>query len=277
MRILFHIVAFCLVAQVAGAKSELHECNSVKDGDAKIVKFETTTRAGDRVEILGALMRPADPGPFPAIVLLHRVFGVEKPDCFRAAQQRYRQWGYMSLLVDSNSVARKVRDGYGPTTLTGYDELDQAVDALSAAAYLKALPAVDEESVIIVGHAFGGSAALRATSRSVMATRGDAIDRLKPFPALAVVVWHPACPTELLDIQVPVIIIMGTEDNLNSSRACRAMHAVPIGAAPQPSLQFIQGAGHNFDVAWFTEYDPLATSRAYKMLKSFMERHVPVR
>jgi len=153
MAVLLVMMAFAAPTAADPTARELQKCEMAVDGDAKVVDFTTYTRQGSTAPLYGLMVQPDGGGPYPAVVLLHRVFGIETPDCFKNEMRRYRSWGYLSLLVDSNSAPREVRTGTSGETLTGYSHADQAADALGAADYLGSLPDVEGSEVAIVGHA----------------------------------------------------------------------------------------------------------------------------
>ena len=264
------VTTFTVQTLLAAGASELIKCEMVVDGTAKVVEFNTYTHDGSTASISGAIIRPDGEGPFPAVVLLHRVFGVETPDCFKNEMSRYRSWGYIALLIDSNSAPRKVRTGTSGETPTGYSHFDQAADALAGTAYLASLPNVKKSEIAIVGHAYGGSAVLRAISeasmKGILARQQDR----NRMHILAAVAWHPACPVSLQDLGVPLLMITGAKDSVNSSRACATMKVTTMAGVSPPEHEIFPEAGHNFDVDWFTEYNPETTGRAYDKIKEFL-------
>ncbi len=119
-----------LMPAVAAA-TDAEECAAVREDRSSLVHFDTYSPNGARGTLTGVLHRPLGHGPFPAVVILHRYFGIEPPDCFAEEQERFAARGWISLVVDSNSAAPEVRSG-APDTRTGYSRLDQAVDAWGA-------------------------------------------------------------------------------------------------------------------------------------------------
>ena len=107
-------------------------------------------------------MKPTGDGPFPAVVLLHRSFGLVAPNCLSDAQKRFVAWGYVALVVDSDSPPDPNRKQF--YTIGGYSFEEQAQDAHMAFHYLAARTGVDAARIAIVGYAWGGSSALTAVS-----------------------------------------------------------------------------------------------------------------
>jgi poly(3-hydroxybutyrate) depolymerase len=97
------------------------------------------------------LYRPAGPGPFPAMVILHGCDGIGRH--YREWARRLSDWGYLTLLVDSfrprgmRSVCNRGRD-VPPEA--------QAADGKAAAAFLAAQPDVQGGRIGVIGFSHGG-------------------------------------------------------------------------------------------------------------------------
>ena len=205
-------------------------------------------------------MRAPGTSPRPAVILLHRVFGIEDPHCYAREFEFFRGIGVSALLVDSNSAPVAARNGWEQVTQTGYDILDQAADLEGAVRFLISRAEIDVGRIAVVGYAYGGSAVLRAISKDVMRSRFSRTLQSVLNTISAFVAFHPSCPTELSDVSRPLLIINEQNDRINSTPVCRDM----IGRTKSRLIEqfIVQGAGHNFDMDWFTEYDPVATELA---------------
>ena len=184
------------------------------------------------------MSKPKGRGPFPAIAMLHRYFGLLPPNCYSAGRKVFHDLGYVVLLIDSDSVVHAGR-GRGQS-INDYSFVQQSRDAVAAHAYLAKLAFVDKDQIVLVGYAYGGSSALRGLFST-------SIDEVKPeIPFAAVVAWHPHCPDELRQIGVPIMVIAGGNDKLNwGHRRCKAM--VRVGpAADQYELVILAGARAQF-------------------------------
>jgi dienelactone hydrolase len=165
-----------------------------------------------------------------------------------------------------------MRSGNSGETPTGYNFLDQAADGLAAAAFLSSQPEIRRGGIFLVGHAYGGSAVLRAVSKGLMAPRlfGN-YGRLRSYLSAAVA-WHPSCPGHLEGVGVPLLVITGSKDRMNSHHACNVMSFDTLPNVPEPEHAIFDGSGHNFDVEWLGEYDPAATQAAYAGIADFLRR-----
>ena len=242
------------------------KCASITDGSAEAVAFSTLDDENRPVPIRGLLSKPKGQGPFPAIAMLHRYFGLLPPNCYSAGRKVYYDLGYVVLLIDSDSVAHAGRGQI--QSINDYSFQHQSRDAVTAHAYLAKLPFVDEDRIVLVGYAYGGSSALRGLFPT---SSGE----VKPkIPFAAIVAWHPHCPDELRQVRVPLMVIAAGKDTMNwTSRRCKAM--VRVGpAAEKFELLIFPEAGHNFD-AWFERnYDAGATKLAYERLAGFLSKHL---
>jgi len=108
----------------------------------------------------------------------------------------------------------------------------------------------------------------------MLAISGSSTEGMQDFASgrterriLAAVAWHPACPVQLGPLGTPLLIVMGAKDPVNSSRACRSMSVTTLEGVSTPEHAIFPEAGHNFDMDWFTEYDPETTERAYERIR----------
>lgn len=252
-------------AQATALRNSVLKCATVKGHGAVAVTFSTMDDDKRPVPIQGLLSQPDGQGPFPAIVILHRYFGILPPNCYAEGRKVFHDRGYVVLLVDSDSV---IHAGRGQNqSINDYSFEDQSRDAIMAHRYLSKLPFVDGGRIALVGYAYGGSTALRglfATSRN---------EEKPDVPFAAVVAWHPHCPDQLRNLDVPVMVIAGGNDKLNwPHRRCKAMVRSGL-AANKFELVILPNGGHNFD-AWFERnHDANATRIAYERLTAFLERH----
>ncbi|TAJ28970.1 MAG: hypothetical protein EPO67_15750, partial [Reyranella sp.] len=116
----------------------------------EFVEIEGGTGA-ERVRLVGYLAKPAGPGPFAAVVLVHGCGGFHSSMISWA--DRVSRYGYVTLAVDS----------FGPRGLDndcGGIFPHQTADAPAALRYLAAKPFVRPSHVALMGFSQGGSAVL---------------------------------------------------------------------------------------------------------------------
>ena len=253
-------------ARADRSRETVAKCAAVLDGSASAVVFNTRDDDGEPVPVRGVLSKPGGQGRFPAVVMLHRYFGIVPPDCNSAGRKIFDDLGYVVLLVDSDSVVHAGRGEH--YTIGDYTTDHQARDAIMAQAYLSRLDFVDGKRVALVGYAWGGTSALAVIARG---RHGDG-EIGEPFRAVAA--WHPHCPTNLDNLRVPLMIIAGGNDTLNwPQRRCPNMvRTGPVAAAYEYIV--MPNLGHNFDAWWERNYNAEATAHAYERLVAFLDKHL---
>jgi dienelactone hydrolase len=142
--------------------------------------------------LLGYLARPAAPGPFPGVVLLHWCSGFGTHDI--AAAARLKSWGYVALAVDSLGDDNRCEKGGGAAP--------EVLDAYAALDYLAAQSFVDQSRVAVVGYSMGAIAALAAVEQV-------GLERAMRQHFRAAVAYYPACQTNTGVLTVPTLILIG--------------------------------------------------------------------
>ncbi|MDX2099027.1 MAG: dienelactone hydrolase family protein [Leptolyngbyaceae cyanobacterium bins.59] len=132
---------------------------------------------GNELQIAAYLAHPQGEGPFPAIVVLQEIFGVNAH--IREVTERFAREGYVAIAPALyQRLAPGFETGYTAEDVqTGrkYKEQTQATELLrdiqATIAFLKELPIVKAEKVGCIGFCFGGHVAyLAATLPEVQAT-----------------------------------------------------------------------------------------------------------
>jgi dienelactone hydrolase len=197
------------------------------------------------------IMRPATPGPHPAMLLLHGCAGL-----FAASGEltaRHRDWaerlvaeGYVVLLPDSFSgrglseicsrSPQPVRPGYERTR-----------DAYAALAFLEHQPDVDPARVGVLGWSNGGSTVLDALAPHI---------RARP-PGLAhdfklAIAFYPGCERVLargdwLPPVAPVHVLIGASDDWTVPGPCVDLIARARAAGADADIVVYPDAFHDFD------------------------------
>lgn len=225
--------------------------------------------ADGATEIVGYLFRPKEPGPHPAIVLLHGRGGpysandnkectfvardVASPCNATTLSKRHRMWGeywaergMLALLPDSFGPRGKAR-GFGRFT---HDDPDREsvneltvrpLDAEGAFAFLRGRTDVVANRIFLQGWSNGGS-----TTLNVMIRQGA---RAGFRAALA---FYPGCGREaLLDDAVvtsaPLAMFLGGDDEEVSPANCENVAQRSIDAGTSAYVALYPGATHDFD------------------------------
>ena len=233
------------------------------------------------VRLAGYLARPAGPGPFPAIVLVHGCGGFHSTMISWA--DRLSRLGYVALAVDS----------FGPRNMeddcNGVGALYQEGDGNAALHYLATRPFVRSTHVALMGLSQGGWAVLASLEK------GRAQQRW-PEKFRAGIAVYPVCRYASGIETVPVLVLIGDADNWTPSSECEAMVAgrTGLGAPRKPGdrslveLVILPGAHHGFDLldlslapgrgvtshGFRIEYNEEATQTSIAKVRDFLQRTI---
>jgi carboxymethylenebutenolidase len=124
------------------------------------ITTETLSFPGVRKPLAGFLARPQGEGPFPGLIVIHEIYGLEEnvKNCAR----RFAEAGYVSLAVDLFAGSNKTVCMFRTMSGLLFHSLDhQGIHNLKAALnYLETLPDVNPTRVGAVGYCMGGSLAI---------------------------------------------------------------------------------------------------------------------
>ena len=177
------------------------------DSGASMVELESPIARAQPLQ--GLLRRPAGPGPFPAVVLLHSCSGNWKKLDERWGRQ-IAPWGYVTLTVDSFGP-RGIEETCGNGT-----PADMAFDAYRALDFLVRQHAVDPDRVAVLGFSQGGWLALSSVEQGVVEHSSS-----NKFRAAAA--FYPNCRTIQGNLTVPALIMIGALDDWTSVEGCRRL------------------------------------------------------
>lgn len=257
MRGLLFLVLCLLAATTARAEPET-------------VQFPMTEFSGETTVLSAALTRPEGEGPFPAVVLLNGCGGTYPTVAW--AERFFGALGYVSLRIDS----------YGPRGIDGVCREHRAVaspairarDAHAGKTYLEGLPYVDADAIAVIGWSHGGSAVLAA----VESIKSAQPDRQRPFAAAIAI--YPGCAPSMLQLDSPLLIMIGDADIWTPADRCIAMY-MPRKLDHEYGLVVYPGATHGFDLEELLDgppiqgmtYDPIAAEDAYARMMAFLEKY----
>ena len=182
------------------------------------------------------IFRPDGPGPHPAVLFVPGCDGFAPPMAPRLYERRateLRRRGYVVLFVDY--LGRRGLTSCAAGSIT-HD--DAARDLIVEAAWLTTQASVDRTRITAIGWSYGGRAVLVA-----LAEHGRG-----PLPFTRAAVFYPDCRgLEPLKITVPVLMLLGAEDDMTPSRLCEdvSRRSTPPGMV---TTVVYPGARHAFDV-----------------------------
>jgi dienelactone hydrolase len=215
-------------------------------GCAQSISFENATPK-DPVRIDGRLSKPAGPGPFPAVVLMHGCHGVSPQ--VNAWARWLAERRYVALVVDSFGPRRepadcKADDKPGVPATARFD------DAIGALTYLQSMPFVAPNRIASFGWSQGGVFAISVINGPTLErarARGVALPR---FGYAAAIAMYPGgCRDYAKELVVrPLLLLIAGSDDWTPPRYCREM--VTNVRARGADVTFVEypGAYHYFDV-----------------------------
>lgn len=191
----------------------------------------------DGTPLDAVLVRPAGPGPHPAVILLHGCGGRDLAG--GGLTPRHAEWaarlvaaGWVVLLPESFASR-----GEGPQCDVRKRRIlswrERQADALGARDWLAAQPFVEPQAIALMGWSNGGSAVLATADQPGF---------------LAFVAFYPGCG-RALDKPVwlpaaPLLLLVGEADDWTPAEPCLGLAA---RAPDQVSVVVYPGAFHGFD------------------------------
>jgi len=260
------------------------------------VRFPNAT-PGAPVAIEATLIRPAGPGPFPAVVQLHGCGGID------AQSVRWARWlaerGYVALVVDSFGPRRlkgDCRSGPDDPPLTARFD-----DAFGALRYLQSQTYVRADRVAAIGWSQGGVYAMAVINGpSLERARGRGVSQPTIGSttggfAAGIGVYPGGC-FSLVKEQVvrPLLVLIGEADDWTPAAKCQEMVEAMRSRGADATIVAYPGAYHYFDVEGqrlevlaqvenenrpggfgaTVSYQAEAAADAYRRVEDFLARHL---
>lgn len=227
---------------------------------AEMVEFK-----GKAQEIVrGRLTKPEGKGPFPAVILLHGCLGIEQH--YNVWAKRFGSWGYVALQINSFGSQGKP-SVCGPPSR-------RAQDLCDARCYLAALPYVDSGRIGLMGWSQGAAAALAS-----FCSKLSALKQKNPFRAT--IAFYPYCYKPLVEMNSPLLVLVGDRDDYSSSALWR--ERMPLRKTRDDMIvKIYPGAYHCFDAEGVDmeymghrlRYCPEASSDAVFQVRTFLAKYL---
>ncbi|AFY64804.1 dienelactone hydrolase family protein [Geitlerinema sp. PCC 7407] len=237
------------------------------------IRTETVTVPGE-VAIAAYLAEPVGPGPFPAVVVLQEIFGVNAH--IREVTERLARLGYVAIAPALyQRLAPGFEAGYTPQDIqVGREYKNQTrapellSDIQSTLTYLQQKPNVRAQALGAIGFCFGGHVAyLAATLPAIRATAS--------FYGAGIPDWCPgeAQPTLQRTAQISgtLYAFFGMEDqsipeaHVNQIESSLAQHGV------KHRVFRYAGAGHGFFCDRRQSYESRAAADAWEQVQRLFQ------
>ncbi len=217
------------------------------------------TLPGDGATLTGHLALPSGDGPYPAVVVIHEIFGLN--DHIRDVTDRFAAQGYVALAVDlfaGRNRALCMARFMGGLLLNALDH--QGIrDLRSALDWLAARPEVAAGRVGAVGFCMGGSFAI------AWATGDDRLQAIAPFYA-----QNPR-PFEAVRRLCPVVGSYPGNDF--TAPMGRNLDRALDDAGIEHDIVVYPGARHSFfNDRNARSHDPAASEDAWRRTLTYFER-----
>jgi dienelactone hydrolase len=206
----------CATAQPLSAEA-LARANKAPD-----LKFPDEPREFSFASPLAmAIYKPAGAGPFPALVVMHTCGGLRQElwDWARLALDR----GYVVFVMDSLGQ-RGVSAQQGCSASTWVPPSRGAKDAFQAREHLRKFAFVDQDRVALLGFSWGAMVGLfvsnGAIASQLSSSRYAAVVGLYPICYVAGSTFYPAIEWLRPEVDRPLLVLMGEEDNEAPPAAC---------------------------------------------------------
>ncbi len=208
----------------------------------------------------GYLAAPPGPGPFPGVVVIHEIFGLN--DNIRDIARRFAREGYAALAMDLCShrsrVACMMSIVYG--MMIHPIENGTVGDLRQSLAYLRQEAEVDPRHIGVVGFCMGGTFALQLAIADQNLQGASVFYGQNPRPLEAVA---RACP-----------IVGSYPENDFTAQQARALEPVLERYEIPHDLKIYPNARHSFFNDQGQSFNPDAAADAWKRMLAFFELHL---
>jgi dienelactone hydrolase len=244
---------------------------SVPSGANGLDPLQAKIRQSDRI------LAPQRAGPHPAVIMLHGCAGLGTRD--QAWAERLREWGYLTLRVDSFK-ARGLKRVCGGGILESHERVP---DVLAALAYLRTRPEVRKDRIAVMGWSHGAGAALAALAAApAEPERGFR----------AAVAYYPGCrQLKPWSARTPTLLLLGEADDWTAAGPCQALAARQAQAGLDVTQVTYPGAYHAFDNPLLgsekrrapdarggrgatLQYNPAAAEDSFIRARTFLAQHL---
>jgi carboxymethylenebutenolidase len=217
-------------------------------------------RANDKGTMESFLVKPEDTGPFPGLVVIHEIFGLN--DNIRGIANRFAEQGYAALAVDLFSNRNRVLCMMQLIHGMMIRPLNNSVvsDLQSSIAFLQQQPGVDRNRIGAVGFCMGGGYALQlaVTDKGMKAASAFYGAAPKPLEAFA-----QSCP-----------IIGSYPDKDFTAQGARELDAVLEKYDIPHDMKFYENTQHSFFNQQRTPFEVEASKDAWQRMLSFFGEHL---
>jgi carboxymethylenebutenolidase len=217
-------------------------------------------RANDKGFMESHFVKPEGVGPFPGLVVIHEIFGLN--DNIRGIANQFAEQGYAALAVDlfanRNRTLCMLQAMHGVL----FKPLNNPVlaDLQSTIAFLQKQPSVDAKRIGAVGFCMGGGYALQLAVTD------------KGMKAASVFYGATPKPLEAFARSCPVVGSFPEKDF--TAAGARELDAVLEKNDIPHDIKFYENTQHSFFNQQRTPFEVDASKDAWQRMLSFFEKHL---
>ena len=216
-------------------------------------------QSGDQ-RLQAYLARPEGEGPFPGVVVIHEVSGLN--DNIEDISQRFADEGYVALAVDlfanRNRAVCMARIIGG--MLRGSPDRFGVPDLKAALGVLAEQPSVDAQRLGAIGFCMGGGFAIAWACTD---------DRLR-----AVAPYYGVNPRPLSAVASSCPVVGSYPEKDFTARSARRLEAELESHGVPHDVKIYAGARHSFFNDRSRAYDPAASEDSWRRTLAFFKRHI---
>lgn len=234
----------------------------------EIVTERIAASVSDGTQMGGYLARPAHPGPYPGLLVLQEIFGINAH--MRDVAERFAREGYVALAPE---LFHRTAPGYEGS----YDDVQGGIaqamkltpagveaDLAAACAHLQSHPSVRRERIGAIGYCMGGRLAFMANAhlplRAAVSYYGGGI-----VPGLL----------PLADkMSGPLLLVWAGRDGYIPPEHRRSVgDALRAAGKPFVDVEFSH-TNHGFFCDARSDYEPLAARQVWSLTLTFLAAHL---
>jgi carboxymethylenebutenolidase len=211
-------------------------------------------------QLAGYLARPEGDGPFPAVVVIHEILGLN--DNIRDIARRFAAEGYVALAVDLFAGRNRAACMFRFFAGVMLDSLNHGGirDLKAALTYLAQQPGIDGTRLGAIGFCMGGSFAVAWAC---------ADDRLK-----AIAPYYSMNPRPLAAVARACPVVGSYPDpDFTTAHGRKLDKELNTYSIPH-DIKIYPGAKHSFFNDQGSNYDPAASADSWQRVLAFFEEHI---
>lgn len=217
-------------------------------------------RSGEET-VEGYLVRPAGPGPFPGVVVIHEWWGLNEQT--KSEARKLAAEGYVALAIDLYRGRATTDAGEAHELMRGLPEDRARRDLLAAFDYLAGRADVRGDRIGSIGWCMGGGYSL------VLALA-------QPRLAASVIYYGRLVTDEsaLGRIRAPLLGLFGEEDRGIPPRSVHSFEKALRRLGKSVEVHIYPDAGHAFANSTRPSYRAAAARDAWEKTRNFLSRHL---